>query len=58
MWGEYETADLGAAMRFAYENPEEVEQRGREARRHACNEMSWDSVYDTMRQRLEDLVEE
>jgi glycosyltransferase involved in cell wall biosynthesis len=56
MWGEYEPAALGAAMRFAYDNPEEVEKRGAEARRHACGEMSWDRVYGIMRQRLAGLA--
>lgn len=55
-WGEYEPAALAAALRFAFERPEEVAARGAAARAHVCADLAWERVYAGMRPRLEALA--
>jgi glycosyltransferase involved in cell wall biosynthesis len=51
-WGHYEPEALGAAMRRAYESPEEARRIGERGREFVCRELTWGNVYEGMKERL------
>lgn len=52
-WANYASGDLAAALRRAYERPEELAKLGAAARRRVCSAYSWELAYKALRARLD-----